>query len=442
MPGGALESLGQQLKRLLLAQFLSLIDDETTRETCRAASGSRFTEALIALFMVVGLNPSKQLGIALIETHLSYQNLRQLAQLLPKRKAAVLHATTWQRMCFEALCVLDKGANKKRDADLAHALRKIREEALGEFTRSPENGEAIYDRITEKVLAQVATHATQSAPRNAELGSSGDGRGGAHHAQSFMDWAHAYALLKKYCSRKVFGGKCGAANFAFDYSNEGEAELCKNLGEEGFKVRKQQFLERQAQLKAKREAATKAVNNHGAKANGGTDKSNKFNLSAPARARRGFGFHAQSQPLEGGAGNDARASVRSVDLLDLGSALIDIITGVSDDVTAATNAVQHACASMYTRLTGCSGARSLDIDADGVPMVAAPPLVCHCGIPRPPLEYKPSVFELPKATRCAMPILQVRTQHPSIRRTQLSRPAWTRRGGAGRRLFAVQRRRG
>jgi hypothetical protein len=66
---------GQQLNKLLLAQFLYLIDDETTRETCRAASGGRFTEALVALFVVVGVNPGMQLVNALNETHLSYQGL-------------------------------------------------------------------------------------------------------------------------------------------------------------------------------------------------------------------------------------------------------------------------------------------------------------------------------------------------------------------------------
>ena len=108
----------QQLNKLLLAQFRSLIDDETTRETCQVVSGVRFTEALIALLIIISMNPGKQLVITLNETHLSYQSLHQLAQLLLKCKAAVLHATPGQRMCFEALHMLDKGANKECDADL------------------------------------------------------------------------------------------------------------------------------------------------------------------------------------------------------------------------------------------------------------------------------------------------------------------------------------
>ena len=62
------------------------------------------------------------------------------------------------------------GAQKERDSDLAQALRKIREEALGRFTRNPKNGEAIYNEITQKVMAQVATRATQNALRNIEGG--------------------------------------------------------------------------------------------------------------------------------------------------------------------------------------------------------------------------------------------------------------------------------
>jgi hypothetical protein len=328
--------------------------------------------------------------------------------------------------------VLDKGAQKERDSDLAQALRKIREEALGRFTRNPENGEAIYDEITQKVMAQVATRATQNALRNVE-------GGGANHAQAFLPWAQAYALFKKYCYRKIFSGRCGIPQCAFDHGSEGEVELRKDLGDEGFEARKAQFLERQARQKAKRdtkESSNKTANNHEAKDTGTVDKGGaRFTLSAPARARGGFGFHAQSLALEGEATDEAQGDMRGRGLIDVASAVIDFIIDVNNAITAATNVVRHACASMHAYISGsvhasarndgipdeglrlpsdntCAKVEEMDLsDADSnapsntevedvalsdaelptaMPMVPAPPLMCYCGpiAPYPPPRHR------------------------------------------------------
>jgi hypothetical protein len=241
---------GQSLDEFLLAPFLSLIPDETTHETCQTESGGRFTGALLCLYKTVGINPGKQIALEMNESHLTYKDMRSFAQLLVRRRIALARATPEQRMCCEALRALDKGANKERGAESARALRKIHEEALHVFTRRPDDAEEIYEKICNDIQGQVATRATQNALRTADTGDAAGGRGGAH-ATKFYDFVEAHALLKKYCYRKVFGGKCDVEKCSFDHGAEGEAEMRKDLGNEGFEQRKKQFETRQKALRDK-----------------------------------------------------------------------------------------------------------------------------------------------------------------------------------------------
>ena len=109
------------------------------------------------------------------ESHLTYKDMRSLAQLLVRRRIALARATPEQRMCCEALRTLDKGANKESDAESARALRKIHEEALHAFTRRPDDAEEIYEKICNDIQGQVATRATQNALRTADTGDAAGG---------------------------------------------------------------------------------------------------------------------------------------------------------------------------------------------------------------------------------------------------------------------------
>ena len=79
----------QRPNRHLATQFLPLIKDVTAREICAQHSAGRFSEIVLVLIECVGLSPGYQLVVALNETYLTYKDLRQLAMLLPKRKAAL-----------------------------------------------------------------------------------------------------------------------------------------------------------------------------------------------------------------------------------------------------------------------------------------------------------------------------------------------------------------
>ena len=226
------------------------------------------------------------------ESHLTYKDMRSLAQLLVRRRIALARATPEQRMCCEALRTLDKGANKESDAESARALRKIHEEALHAFTRRPDDAEEIYEKICNDIQGQVATRATQNALCMTDTGDVAGGRGAAH-ATKFYDFVEAHALLKKYCYRKVFRGKCDIEKCSFDHGAEGEAELRKDLGNEGFEQHKKQF-----------ERRTKAKHSSADKGSSKIDHNRHFNLTAPAH-KQGLGLCMRTMGVESEQHNEA-----------------------------------------------------------------------------------------------------------------------------------------
>ena len=153
----------QSLDKFLLAPFLSLILDETTREMCRVVSGGRFTGALLCLYKTAGVNPGKQIALKMNKMHLTYKDMCLLTQLLVHCRVALACATPEQHMCCEALRVLNKGMNKEHDSESARVLRKIHKEALHTFTQHPDTAEEIYEKICTDVQGQVAMCAMQNA---------------------------------------------------------------------------------------------------------------------------------------------------------------------------------------------------------------------------------------------------------------------------------------
>ena len=149
------------------------------------------------------------------ETRLVYKDLNTLALQLPKRKLALSKATQDQRLVWEVLRLLDKAQRSERDADVARALRELREKALGEFTASPHDGKRIFEEIASTVTKQVAVRATQQAIRSGD-GATGGGGGGAGNAHATNardnggrgDGGASGGLVRKMCFRKAFDGKC------------------------------------------------------------------------------------------------------------------------------------------------------------------------------------------------------------------------------------------
>ena len=84
---------------------------------------------------------------------------------------------------WEVLRLLDKAQRSERDADVARALRELREKALAEFTASPNDGKRIFEEIASTVTKQVAVRATQQAIRSGD-GAAGGGSGGAGNAHA------------------------------------------------------------------------------------------------------------------------------------------------------------------------------------------------------------------------------------------------------------------
>ena len=85
------------------------------------------------------------------ETRLVYKDLNTLALQLPKRKLALSKATQDQRLVWEVLRLLDKAQRSERDANVARALRELREKALDDFTASPHDGKRIFEEIASTV---------------------------------------------------------------------------------------------------------------------------------------------------------------------------------------------------------------------------------------------------------------------------------------------------
>ena len=153
----------QRPNRHLATQFLPLIKDVTAREICAQHSAGRFSEIVLVLIECVGLSPGYQLAVALNETHLTHKDIRQLAMLLPKRKAALPQATHGQRICWELLRALDKGISRERDSEVE---RDIKKNGLARFTQEPDKGEEIHNEIAVKVNEQVAVRATNEIIRH------------------------------------------------------------------------------------------------------------------------------------------------------------------------------------------------------------------------------------------------------------------------------------
>ena len=98
--------------------------------------------------------------LALNETYRTYKDLRQLAMLLPKRKAALLQATHFQRICWELLRAINEGVACECNVEVVGSLKRIKEYGLAKFMQEPDKGEEIYDEISTKVNQQVAIRAT------------------------------------------------------------------------------------------------------------------------------------------------------------------------------------------------------------------------------------------------------------------------------------------
>ena len=86
-----------------------------------------------------------------------YVNLSMLALTLPKWQIALQKSTMEQRLVWETLHVLDKAQNKERDQDIARSLREMRDKALADFSKRPDEDTA------HEVANQVAVRATQKA---------------------------------------------------------------------------------------------------------------------------------------------------------------------------------------------------------------------------------------------------------------------------------------
>ena len=66
---------------------------------------------------------------------------------------------------WEMLRMLDKAQNKERDQDVVRSLREMRDKALADFLRRPEDGQTIHEDTAREVANQVAVRATQKAIR-------------------------------------------------------------------------------------------------------------------------------------------------------------------------------------------------------------------------------------------------------------------------------------
>ena len=106
----------------------------------------------------------------------------------------------------------------------------------------------------------------------------------------------------KYCYRKVFGGKCDVEKCNFDHRPEGEAEMRKDLGNEGFDKCKKQFEVQQKTLRNKWNVRAKHLLVD--KGSGEVDHNRHFNLTAPAH-KQGLGLCTCTIAVESEQHNEA-----------------------------------------------------------------------------------------------------------------------------------------
>lgn len=166
------------------------------------------------------MNLGHQLVTELSTMNMDYTDLNSLALQLPKRQLALGKTIQEQRLVWEMLCVLDEAQHRKRDQDMACALRQMHDSALADFCNNPHDGcAAICQRMTQEVTDQVAVCTTQQqhngAVQKAGMAGRGDqaqparvkatlGGGSQHKAEStgqHADRAGSKAAAFDLCSR-------------------------------------------------------------------------------------------------------------------------------------------------------------------------------------------------------------------------------------------------